>query len=58
MHHKSDSLILTCSLVFRMEFGYFLLKHGNPVRLKEVFNHTHSSNRNVIEWCFEILKNN
>jgi hypothetical protein len=32
-------------------------QHGPPVRLKEVFNHSHSSLRNVIERCFEILKN-
>jgi hypothetical protein len=32
-------------------------QHGNPVGLKEVFNHAHSSLRNVIERCFVILKN-
>jgi hypothetical protein len=32
-------------------------QHGNPVRLKDVFNHAHSSLRNVIERCFGVLKN-
>jgi hypothetical protein len=32
-------------------------QHGNPVGLKEVFNHAHSSLRNVIKRCFGILKN-
>jgi hypothetical protein len=32
-------------------------QHGNPVGLKEVFNHAHSSLRNVIERCFRILNN-
>jgi hypothetical protein len=32
-------------------------QHGPPVGLKEVFNHSHSSLRNMIEWCFGIIKN-
>jgi hypothetical protein len=32
-------------------------QHGNPVGLKEIFNHAHSSLINVIERCFRILKN-
>jgi hypothetical protein len=32
-------------------------QHGNPVGLKEVFNHAHSSLRNVIERRFGVLKN-
>jgi hypothetical protein len=32
-------------------------QYGNPVGLKEVFNHTHSSLINMIEQCFGILKN-
>jgi hypothetical protein len=32
-------------------------QHDNLVGLKEVFNHVHSSLRNVIERCFKILKN-
>jgi hypothetical protein len=32
-------------------------QHGNPVGWKEVFNHAHSSLRNVIKRCFIILKN-
>jgi hypothetical protein len=34
-----------------------ILQYGNLVRLKEVFNHAHSSHINVIERCFGILKN-
>jgi hypothetical protein len=33
------------------------LQHGNPIGLKEVFSHAHSSLRNVIERCLRILKN-
>jgi hypothetical protein len=32
-------------------------QYGNLVGLKEVFNHSHSTLRNVIEQCFGILKN-
>jgi hypothetical protein len=32
-------------------------QHGNPVGLKEMFNHAHSSLKNVIERCFGILMN-
>jgi len=32
-------------------------RHGHqPMGLKEVFNHAHSSLRNVIEWSFGVLK--